>query len=149
MPPHRRVSISSKASLRRCEDSSRANLETIRTTFDVIVVGAGPAGATAAKVLGEAGISTLVLDKSEFPRDKPCGGGISARVIERFPYLESVLASISTKWLSRVYFESPAGMAVDYESPEKLYLMIRRWEFDNLLLSLGRERIEFHTPALV
>jgi geranylgeranyl reductase family protein len=112
-------------------------------------VGAGPAGATAAKVLGEAGVSTLVLDKSAFPRDKPCGGGISARVINRFPYIESALVSIPTKWLYKVYFESPAGMAVSYESRERLYLMIRRLEFDHLLLSLALERVECHAPALV
>ncbi len=113
------------------------------------MVGGGPAGATAAKVLGEAGISTLVLDKNAFPRDKPCGGGISARVIERFPYLESALRAIPTKWISKVYFESPAGMAVDYESPERLYLMIRRLEFDQLLLSIARQHVECHAPALV
>jgi len=117
--------------------------------FDVIVAGAGPAGATAAKALGEAGVSTLVLDKSPFPRDKPCGGGISARVISRFPDLESALAGIPTKWLSKVYFESPSGTAVDYQSRERLYLMIRRCEFDHLLFSRARKNVECQTPALV
>jgi len=121
----------------------------VRTSYDVIVVGAGPAGATAAKRLGEAGIATLVLDKSAFPREKPCGGGISARVLKRFPYLENALAGIPTKWLSKVYFESPAGFAVEYESPERLYLMIRRWEFDNLLVSLAGARVDCRMPALV
>ena len=118
-------------------------------TFDVIVVGAGPAGSTAAKLLGEAGISTLLLDKSAFPRDKPCGGGISARVIQRFPYLESALASIPVNWVNKVYLESPAGFSVDYSSDVPLYLMIRRCEFDNLLYSLARKRVEFRVPALV
>jgi geranylgeranyl reductase family protein len=118
-------------------------------TFDVIVVGAGPAGSTAAKLLGEAGISTLLLDKSAFPRDKPCGGGISARVIQRFPYLESALASIPVNWVNKVYLESPAGFSVDYSSDVPLYLMIRRCEFDNLLFSLARKRVEFRVPALV
>ncbi len=117
--------------------------------YDAIVVGAGPAGATAARVLGEAGVSTLVIDKSEFPRDKPCGGGISARVVRRFPYLKSALEGVSTWWLSKVYFESPAGVSVDYESPDPLYLMIRRWEFDHLLLSLAGDRVECQTGALV
>jgi geranylgeranyl reductase family protein len=118
-------------------------------TFDVIVVGAGPAGSTAAKVLGEAGISTLLLDKSAFPRDKPCGGGISARVIQRFPYLESALANIPVNWVNKVYLESPAGFALDYRSDTPLYLMIRRCEFDDLLLSLARKHVEFQALALV
>jgi geranylgeranyl reductase family protein len=111
-------------------------------TFDVIIAGAGPAGATAAKFLGEAGVSTLLLDKSAFPRDKPCGGGISARVLDRFPYLRSALDRIPTSWVNKVHFESPSGFVVDYRSPDPLYLMIRRCEFDNLLFSLARPRVE-------
>jgi geranylgeranyl reductase family protein len=118
-------------------------------TFDVIVVGAGPAGSTAARILGEAGVSTLLLDKSAFPRDKPCGGGISARVIQRFPYLKAALRSIPVNWVNKVYLESPAGFAVDYRSDLPLYLMIRRCEFDNLLFSLARKHVEFRAPALL
>jgi geranylgeranyl reductase family protein len=118
-------------------------------TFDVIVVGAGPAGATASKLLGEAGVSTLLLDKSAFPRDKPCGGGISARVIQRFPYLNAALAKIPVNSVNKVYLESPGGFSVDYQSADPLYLMIRRCEFDNLLFSLARKHVEFQAPALV
>lgn len=117
--------------------------------FDVVIIGSGPAGATAAKLLGEAGVSALLLDKSAFPRDKPCGGGISARVIPRFPYLEAALAGIPTNWVSKIYFESPSGDALDYESEEPLYLMIRRYEFDNLLYSIARMNVECRAPALV
>ncbi len=109
--------------------------------FDVIVAGAGPAGATAAKILGEAGVGTLLLDKSAFPRDKPCGGGISARALTRFPYLADALGNIPTSWISKVHFESPAGFVVDYRSPDHLYLMIRRCEFDHLLFSLARPHV--------
>ena len=112
-------------------------------------MGAGPAGSTAAKFLGEAGVSTLLLDKSEFPRDKPCGGGISARVIQRFPYLEAALANIPVNWVNKVYFESPGGFAVNYQSAHPLYLMIRRCEFDNLLFSLARKHVQFRASALV
>jgi geranylgeranyl reductase family protein len=113
--------------------------------FDVIVAGAGPAGATAAKILGEAGVSTLLLDKSAFPRDKPCGGGISARALTRFPYLTAALGNIPTSWVSKVHFESPSGFVVDYRSPDRLYLMIRRCEFDHLLFSLARPHVEVAT----
>ena len=56
--------------------------------YEVIVVGAGPAGSTTAKYLSEKGVKVLLLDKSKFPREKPCGGGIPIRVLKIFKYLE-------------------------------------------------------------
>jgi geranylgeranyl reductase family protein len=45
-----------------------------RYSFDAIVIGAGPAGSTAAYLLASKGFKVLILDKSTFPRDKLCGG---------------------------------------------------------------------------
>ena len=53
--------------------------------FDVIVVGAGPAGSTTAYRLAREGASVLLVDKAQFPRDKPCGGGISSRAMRELP----------------------------------------------------------------
>ncbi len=49
---------------------------------DVIIVGAGPAGATTATILAQKGYDVLLLDRHEFPRDKACGDGIPAGAIE-------------------------------------------------------------------
>ena len=65
-------------------------------TSDVVIVGAGPAGATAARTLARAGVTVRLLDRSNFPRNKPCGGGISLRVLKRFPDLEQELGRIAT-----------------------------------------------------
>ena len=48
-------------------------------TADVIVVGAGPTGSTAATYLARAGVDVLLLEKSTFPRDKVCGDGLTPR----------------------------------------------------------------------
>jgi flavin-dependent dehydrogenase len=49
---------------------------------DVIIVGAGPAGATTATVLAQQGLDVLLLDRHDFPRDKACGDGIPAGAID-------------------------------------------------------------------
>ena len=52
---------------------------------DAIVVGAGPAGSTAAYRLASAGARVLLLDRARFPRDKPCGGGLTGRAVRLLP----------------------------------------------------------------
>jgi len=47
--------------------------------FDVVVAGGGPAGSAAAYTAARAGLSTALIDKSDFPRDKLCGGGLTDR----------------------------------------------------------------------
>ena len=52
------------------------------TPIDVVVVGAGPAGSSAAYALAQAGLTVRLLDKEDFPRDKPCGGGLTTKTIK-------------------------------------------------------------------
>jgi geranylgeranyl reductase family protein len=66
------------------------------TDADVIVVGAGPGGSSAATFLARQGISTLVLDKSEFPRDKVCGDGLTPQAVywlDQLGCVDEVLAA--------------------------------------------------------
>jgi len=65
--------------------------------WDAVVVGAGPAGSTAAKFLAEAGLDTLLIDKEKFPRDKPCGGGITSKVFDKFKYLKELKDKIKLR----------------------------------------------------
>ncbi len=63
-------------------------------TYDIIVIGAGPAGSMAAYYLAERGFTVALMDKEIFPRYKPCGGGLTARTLKLFPFsIEPVLES--------------------------------------------------------
>ena len=52
---------------------------------DVLVVGAGPAGSSTSIHLARGGARVLLADKARFPRDKPCGGGLTGRALKRIP----------------------------------------------------------------
>ena len=53
--------------------------------YDVLVVGAGPAGSAAAIRLARGGAHVLLADRARFPRDKPCGGGVTGRALRQAP----------------------------------------------------------------
>ncbi len=55
------------------------------THYDAIVIGAGPAGSVTAYRLARDGASVLLVDKARFPRDKPCGGGLTLRAVRQLP----------------------------------------------------------------
>lgn len=104
-----------------------------------LVVGAGPAGATAARTLALAGIPVTLLDRSAFPRNKPCGGGISIRALTRFPHLDAALSRIPSHRVSRLHLEGPDRASTLIDAREPAALLIRRVEFDALLVDLAVE----------
>ncbi len=64
---------------------------------DVVVVGAGPGGSTAAREAASRGASVLLLDRARFPRDKPCGGGVTIRCANLLPFsIEPVVEDVIT-----------------------------------------------------
>lgn len=117
---------------------------------DVIVAGAGPAGATAALRLARAGVRVLMIERYPLPRQKPCGGGISTRVLGRFPWLTAPLARIPTHPVSSLYLEGPSGESFRMHTCGPAVLMIRRIEFDYLLASLAIEAgAQLLSPAVI
>jgi geranylgeranyl reductase family protein len=109
----------------------------VKHDADVIVAGAGPAGAIAARRLAAAGLRVLIVERFALPRQKPCGGGISTRVLSRFPFLGSALERIPTLPVSNLYLEGPSGDVFRMRSDGPAVILIRRIEFDHLLVSLA------------
>ncbi len=104
--------------------------------YDVVVVGAGPAGSTAAKILSEKGVKVLLVDKNTFPRDKPCGGGLPARVIKRYKYLEE--NNLIDSYSYEVCMHSNSlKQTIDIRRDEPLIAMVRRDRFDEGLVHLA------------
>ena len=97
--------------------------------YDVTIVGAGPAGSTAAKFLAEKGFKTLLLDKEKYPRDKPCGGGLPIRVLQRFPYVvnDNIIESYST---SGTVFSPSLQHQIEVSKKTPLMATILRKKFD-------------------
>lgn len=117
---------------------------------DVIVTGAGPAGATAAARLARGGLRVLVLERWPLPRQKPCGGGISTRALTRFPWLPSALTRIPAHSISNLYLEGPSGDVFRMRSNGPAVVLVRRIEFDFMLATIAMEagaRVEAPAPV--
>ena len=98
--------------------------------FDVIVIGAGPAGATAAFTLAKSSIPTLLIEKQKLPRHKTCGGGITHKVATALEVdISSVVERTITSFVLTYKMRHPRLI----HSLEPLVHMVRRSEFDNLL----------------
>ena len=100
------------------------------TNYDVIIAGAGPAGATAARNLAESGARILLLDKQEFPRDKPCGGGVTLRAAS----VQNVdLAPAIERTIYGARFSLRLGQAFDRRFEKPLTYMTQRCNLDTHL----------------
>jgi len=130
--------------------------------FDVIVVGAGPAGSTCASFLAKNKVKVLLLDKAVFPRDKTCGDGISGkslRVLKELG-LNKTVGNLEHGKINGVTFSSPKGTVIDIPFPKDAKeksgrdksnegYAIKRIFYDNFLFqnskSFGAKTIEGFT----
>jgi geranylgeranyl reductase family protein len=98
--------------------------------YDAIVVGAGPAGSTLARLLAAQGARVLLLDRACFPRDKPCGGGVTVRAASQ---LDIDLAPVTERTIFAARFTYRLGKAFRHQSDQPLTYMTQRRRLDLFL----------------
>ena len=103
----------------------------LATTYDVIIVGMGPAGAVAAAALCRGGLTVLGFDKDAHPRYKVCGGGLSAR-IDRL--LDPGFKSVLEQTVNGVQFVYRGQDPLLIESSQPIAYMVMRDRFDHYLV---------------
>ncbi len=100
--------------------------------FDCVIVGAGPAGGSAAYHLAKKGRSVLIVDRAKLPRYKPCGGGVAPVVQEWFDFDFSPAISLKVKQNA---FTWKGGDRVEFDLTEdRTIWMVRRDKFDYFLV---------------
>jgi geranylgeranyl reductase family protein len=98
--------------------------------YDLIVVGAGPAGASAARTAAQNGLRTLLLEKEQMPRNKLCGGGLTPKAFTRLDFnLPKELIECEVK-SARVHVGETLQ---NLEADETLVYMTSRTRFDSFL----------------
>ena len=99
--------------------------------YDVLIVGAGPSGCAAAYDLAKAGRSVLLVDRREFPRVKPCGGGLTVKTLQALRYSVTPVVRAVAKDLRVTY---DLAQPTDLVGKHPICFMTVRSEFDDFCL---------------
>src|SRR6476659_462488 len=102
--------------------------------FDVIIVGAGPAGSFAAERLAHAGVSVALLDGRPPGEPKACGGGVTSKALKAWPHLLEAVG----RTIDELDMYSPSGkhLHLKLEEPFAVYSRIA---FDTFLRERARD----------
>lgn len=103
--------------------------------YDVAVVGAGPAGSSAARVAAEAGARVLLLDRAHFPRYKTCGGGLIGPTLGALPVGFEVPVE---QEIRRASFTLRGGSYAERGAGERILSLVNRADFDAALLDAAK-----------
>ncbi|MEM4360950.1 MAG: geranylgeranyl reductase family protein [Candidatus Anstonellaceae archaeon] len=120
----------------------------MENSFDVIVVGGGPAGSTTAAYLAKENKNVLLIDKASFPRDKTCGdalSGKSMKVIRELGLIEEI-KKLPHAPVHGVLFSSPAGHTLkipfvksDENREDGVGYCMRRYYTDHMFLKAAKK----------
>ena len=110
--------------------------------YDVVVVGGGPAGSSAACTVAKSGLSVLLIDKSEFPRDKCCGDGLTTMALRLSEELGLEIFNLDNlEVVDEAVIHFPSSRREVFPLPGKglFAAVVPRAEYDLALIDLARE----------
>ena len=99
--------------------------------YDVVIVGAGPAGAFLGYSLACHGVKVLIIDRKIFPRYKPCGGGLTRRALSELPFDISQVVEDYT-FTANMLFQNKLLFTRTFDQP--IIGMVMRDRFDQFLV---------------
>jgi geranylgeranyl reductase family protein len=109
----------------------------LKQSYDVIVVGAGPAGATLAYELAKRGIGVLVLEKEKLPRYKCCAGGVTSKAAK---LLDFDISEVTEDVIHEVSFTFNLGSPYLGQHSQPLIYTVMRDAFDYFLVQRAQQR---------
>jgi geranylgeranyl reductase family protein len=107
----------------------------VSNSYDVVIIGAGPAGSFAAYWLVQAGLRVALIDKERFPRNKVCAGALPAKVLDILPF--DVLSTIEQKF-NQILLTYRLGTEFTKSYKRTLLYTISRNNFDNFLVEQAK-----------
>ncbi|GAQ95575.1 geranylgeranyl reductase [Thermodesulfovibrio aggregans] len=102
----------------------------------VLVVGGGPAGSTAARLLAEKGIETVLIEKN-LSFNKPCGGGIPSAGLKEFFILDKIQKEVKFNTVTKVKIVPPFSEPIEVSLKNGEILIFNRYNFDSFLRKLS------------
>jgi len=108
-----------------------------KETYDVIIVGSGPAGSTLAYELAKKGVEVAVLEREKLPRPKLCGGGLTLKTVGLLPFDISPVVHCTVQRLVLLY---RGREKLVIENGQPLFVTSMRNEFDGFLAEKAAEQ---------
>ncbi|MGQ9484867.1 MAG: geranylgeranyl reductase family protein [Desulfosoma sp.] len=103
---------------------------------DCVVIGAGPAGSSAARRAAQHGLQVLCLEKASFPRAKPCGGALSMNGVKTLDFALPAFVQEGFAYGIRAHY---ASRVLEARRPQPIAVLVRREVFDAFLVEKARE----------
>lgn len=141
------TTLSYKTNSPSLSNFKRSSIKRFTRTYDVVIVGGGPAGAYLGYCLASQGIRSIILDHC-YPRESPFFGTINQELLQKFPLIQSAINQ--GHFGNKLHLISPSGHKVIFdESYKNRFASISRSSLDNFLLDTAIKNGSIYIPEKV